>query len=214
MVALVDQAISREKFLRELERWETNDLHQERGWILLAANVDALTVELAFLAKVTTTMGASPLPVVVCAIRLAYENYDLWPPSLTFIDVFTRQPMRPHVRAIQPTPEGLRDVLIDSHLDTNQPFLCVAGIREYHTHPQHSGDSWLLHRQLGEGTMSTICDRVWRYMVKSVVGINVGVQALPDFPLRANVHVVLAQGEVRETPQPSIVNKPQQSVEN
>lgn len=214
MIALVDQTISREKFLRELERWETNELHRERGWILLGADIETLTVELAFLAKVATSMGASPLPVVVCAIRLTYDNYDLWPPSLTFIDVFTRQPVRPHVRAIQPTPEGLRDVLIDSHPETKQPFLCLAGIREYHTHPQHTGDSWLLHRTLGEGSISTICERIWRYMVKTVIGINVGLQALPDYPLRAKVHVVLAQGEIHESPKPEVLNKPSQAAEN
>jgi hypothetical protein len=31
------------------------------------------------------------------------------------------------------------------------PFLCIAGVREYHDHPGHSGDSWDLHRTTGAG---------------------------------------------------------------
>ncbi len=198
---LVDRELSREKLLRELELWGNNAMHRERGWILLDVDEDALVVELAFLAQISTSVGSSPLPIVACAIRLTYENYDLWPPSLTFISAFTRQPIRPHVRAFQANPQGLRDVVIDSHPETNQPFLCLAGIREYHTHPQHTGDNWLLHRELGEGSITTICDRVWRYMVNSIIGVGVHMQALPVWPLRAQISIVLTQGEL-EQPDP------------
>lgn len=29
-----------------------------------------------------------------------------------------------------------------SGVQTNQPFMCMVGIREYHTHQSHVGDSW------------------------------------------------------------------------
>lgn len=195
---LVDRELSRAKLARELELWRDNAMHRERGWILLDVDEDALSVELAFLAQVSLSVGSSPLPIVACAIRLTYDNYDLWPPSLTFISAFSRQPIRPHVRAFQATTEGLRDVVIDSHPDTNQPFLCLAGVREYHTHPQHTGDSWLLHRHLGEGSISTICDRVWRYMANGIIGIGVHMQAFPVWPLRAQISMVLTQGELQQ----------------
>jgi hypothetical protein len=195
---LVDREVSREKLLRELELWRANAMHRERGWILLDVDQDALAVELAFLAQISTSVGSGALPIVACAIRLTYENYDLWPPSLTFISAFTREPIRPHVRAYQGGPQAPRDVVIDSHPETNNPFLCLAGIREYHTHPQHTGDSWLLHRHLGEGSITTICDRIWRYMANTVIGVGVQMQALPLWPLRAQISIVLTQGELQQ----------------
>src|SRR5258706_394570 len=82
---------------------------------------------------------------------LDYTNYALWPPSLTFIDPRTREPASPAVRAPATTPAGVRDALVDGHPDTGRPFLCLPGIREYHNHPQHTGDDWLLHRAVGAG---------------------------------------------------------------
>jgi len=198
-IALVDPEISREKLRREMRRWKATSLYQERGWLLLRYDEEQLVIELAFLAKLSITTGATPLPSVVCAVRLTYENYDLWAPSLTFIDVFSREPTNPHVRAFQGTPTGPRDVLIDGHPETHRPFLCVPGIREYHSHPQHTGDSWLLYRERGDGSISTICDRLWRFMVRNVLGLRVVVQCLPQFPLQAQLSVLLSQGDVESS---------------
>ncbi len=195
---LVDVEVTRRKVQRELELWKANSGHQERGWLLLTYDDMVPLIDVAFLAKIATSAGAGLLPIVVCAIRLTYENYDLWPPSLTFIDVFSRQPTKPHVRAFLATPEGPRDVLIDGHPTTNHPFLCLPGIREYHSHPQHTGDDWLLHREAHEGSISTICDRIWRLMARNVVGLGISMQALPVWPLKAKLAIQLAQGDVIE----------------
>ena len=122
-------------------------------------------MELALLVGLATS-AAGLLPIVVCAIRLTYENYDLWPPSLTFIDIFSREPSPPHIRALLATPQGMTDVLIDGHPSIDRTFLCLPGIREYHSHPQHTGDDWLLHRPMQEGSISTISERLWRMMAK------------------------------------------------
>src|SRR5688572_11370098 len=100
---LVDPDVTRQKFQTELKLWKAHSRHEDRGWAILSEDAQTPAVELAFLASVATSVGVSPLPIVVCAIRLLYDNYDLWPPSLTFIDVFTRKPSRPHVRAFVPT---------------------------------------------------------------------------------------------------------------
>jgi hypothetical protein len=197
---LVEPEVSRTKFRRELDLWLANGVRHERGWVLLTQSEATLSVEVAFLARLSTSVGTVALPVVACAIRLTYENYDIWPPSLTFIDVFTRQPTQPHVRAFMPSEDGPRDVLIDGHPDTGIPFVCFPGIREYHSHPQHSGDSWLLHRSAGEGSLSTVCDRVWRFMARNVVGLSVNVITLPGIPLRAKLNVNLLQGQIAEAP--------------
>lgn len=194
-LVLVDPAVTREKFATELAEWKARPEYRERGWVLLQVDESIPSAEIAFLAKVAISVGRGFLPVVVCAIRLAYDNYDLHPPSLTFIDAFSREATQPHVRAFVTAPEGARDVLIDGHPLTNLPFLCLPGIREYHTHPQHTGDDWLLHRPLKEGSLSVVCERVWLTMARNVVGLNVSLQALPVWPLRAQMEIHLGQGE-------------------
>jgi hypothetical protein len=52
------------------------------------------------------------------------------------------------------------------------PFLCIPGVREYHQHPAHTGNSWLLHRGTGEGTLFFIVDQLWKYGVQGVASYN------------------------------------------
>lgn len=60
------------------------------------------------------------------------------------------------------------------------PFLCLPGVKEYHESPAHSGDSWLLHRGRGEGTLHFILDQLYRYGVQPMrVGIQVQVSFQP-----------------------------------
>lgn len=193
---LVDPIVSREKFQREFDLWKANSKSAERGWLLLNYDNTELTIELAFIASIAMSSGSSFLPIIACGVRLTYENYDLWPPSLTFIDVVSREPQKPHVGAIVQTTGGPQNLVIDGHPTTHRPFLCLAGIREYHTHPQHTGDDWLLHRAAHEGSVSTICDRIWRLMVKNIMGLQVNMQALPLWPLRAQLQIAIAQGDV------------------
>lgn len=195
-MTLVDGDVTRVKFNRELAAWQANPDRTARGWILLSVEDAVPAVEVAFLAKLSVTGNAAALPAVVCAVRISYDNYDLLPPSVMFIDVFTRKAANPQTRAILGTPEGPRDVLIDAHPATLRPFLCVPGVREYHDHPQHTGDDWFLHRASRAGSLWTICDRIWRLMVRNVVGLNVSVQALPVMPMRAQVGLQLAQGDI------------------
>jgi hypothetical protein len=133
---------------------------------------------------------------MVTTIRLTYENYDVWPPSLTFIDFFTRQPAMPHVNALTFDGQSARNLLIASHPATGLPFLCLPGIREYHVHPQHTGDDWLTHRAGGEGSISNVCERVWRLMINNVIGLQLVVQAMPVWPLQAQIGIQLLQGQV------------------
>lgn len=54
--------------------------------------------------------------------------------------------------------------------ENNLPFLCIPGIREYHNHPSHSGDSWLLHRGVGgEGSLGFIIEKLFEYGITPMV---------------------------------------------
>lgn len=84
---------------------------------------------------------------------------------------------------------------------TDVPFLCVPGVWEYHAHPAHSGDPWLLHRGRGEGTLDAILNVLHTYAAAPVVGYRIGMQlaALPTGEMQVTAAVI--QGlALREIP--------------
>lgn len=169
---LVASEVTETKVSAHLAAWhEHADLYRERGWLLLKAA--GTLVEIGFVAP-NAAPGFRVMPI---AIRLRYDNYDVWPPSLTFIDPLTGQPIVPPIPARKREGEVLRDLIVGGHPETGLPFLCLPGIREYHRHPQHSGDDWLRYRAQGMGAPAVICERIWQYMTGPVtgIGVNIGV---------------------------------------
>lgn len=187
---LVPAVVSARKIERDLAAWRSNaEVYRQRGWIMLGHN--DLSIDVGFLARVA--VGRSAMPIMTVAIRLDYTNYDLWPPSVTFIDPNSGEPAQPLVQALDETDGLVTNVLIDQHPATGRPFLCLPGVREYHSHPQHTGDDWLLHRSSGAGNLYVICDRVWRRMARNVLGLQVHSQSLPGMP--PQTQFALAQGD-------------------
>jgi Predicted metal binding domain len=182
--------VTRVKFARQLAQWEANrEYYARRGWILLGHG--DLWVDIAMVADVP--LGVHRVGVISVAFRLSYENFDMWPPSLTFIHPLTREPALPPVQALAQLESGeVRNALIEAHPETGRPFLCLPGVREYHSHPQHRGDSWLLHRASHEGDLAVICDRVWQRMVMNVVGVTASISSV--IGIGWNVEMSLAQG--------------------
>lgn len=198
----VDEVVSRRKFDREISRYrELEDVYRGRGWLLLHAAFPRVLVVFA-------TPKVTP-PSIVCAVRLDFTNYDLVPPSVTFVDPFTEAalPMKglgfKMLRLdgmLGASPETLTarvqqgqlavQELIQAHSPEEIPFLCLPGVRQYHDHPAHTGDSWLLHRCSGEGSLHFILEQIWasgvnpirspNYQVQvSVKGFSVDLAALP-----------------------------------
>jgi hypothetical protein len=191
-VIVVDPDVTRMKLERELELWHENEeTYRRRGWILLGRN--ELEVDIGFLGRLP--IGAQPIPAMTACLRIDFTNFDLEPPSVEFINAFTGEYAPPPVQALVDTDEGPRDLVVHSHPDTNRAFFCVPGIRQYHNHPQHSGDSWLLHRETQEGSLATICDRIWRAMARNLLGVQVQLQTLPG-QLQIQLRLVNAPGEV------------------
>ena len=82
--ALVAPEVSEAKFRRELENWDANaGGYRRRGWLLVARG--ERSVEVAFAAKVP--LLGQVIEVVAATVRIDFTNYDLWAPSVTFIDV-------------------------------------------------------------------------------------------------------------------------------
>lgn len=190
---LVPPEISRAKLAAELENWAANDqVYRRRGWILLDSNVDELRVDVGFISL--AAVGDQQVPLFSAAVRLTYENYDLWPPSLTFIEPRSGNPAPPAVQAIERVDGGEPRNALLLHPGSGRPFLCLPGLREYHSHPQHSGDDWLLHRAEGAGRLAVICDRIWRRMVLNVVGVQVQLLSVPGMGTQLNI--LIAQGDL------------------
>jgi hypothetical protein len=179
---LVDPAISAAKLARQLTDWEANsEIYRERGWSLLDSG--ELHVEIAFNARLPigplNDLVATPL-----AVRIGYENYDVWAPSIRVIDPITRRWLGvPRLRALDfgnadPSGNPL-DLFVDGHPETGRVFLCKPGVREYHSHPEHSGDDWLLYRGRGFGTLGQLCEVLWRLTARAVTGLNLLAQRIP-----------------------------------
>lgn len=179
---LVDPAVSLAKFTRELAvvRARSSDLRR-RGWWVLDATFPNVIV--AYVSAVVQPRA------VIFAARINFDNYDLWAPSVRIVDPFTAAPLR--AREIPPTltfnrPKqtlvqipGVGDVpavvdqpLLLTHGPDELPFFCIPGVREYHEHPAHSGDDWFLHRHRGEGTLYFLLEKLARYGLESVRGLQ------------------------------------------
>src|SRR5580698_6101462 len=77
--------------------------------------------------------------------RFDLHDYDLRAPSLDFRDPWTNELLNfdTMFRGLEfEKTRGAHQVLLPDHPTTHKPFLCLRGIREYHEHPQHTGDDW------------------------------------------------------------------------
>lgn len=154
-----DVVVSTSKFDRQVRTWATNeDLYRSRGWVL-AAHGDRW-VELVLFAE------SQPRIVAVCA-GVDYVNFDIEPPSITFIDPVTREPARPFAEPLQLDQNGKPVSLLVNHPLLGRPFWCLPGNLEFHQHPQHDGDPWLTDpRATRQGDLAVIAERLWQQSVR------------------------------------------------
>jgi hypothetical protein len=181
---LVDPAVSRAKFVREVGRFrDLADHHARNGCWLAKAEFPTAFV-------VFGTPKIKP-PAVAFGAVFDFTNYDLWAPSVRLVDPFTQEPYKakevptPLPRRVPPSPaqaaggiEAAIQHILQAHGSDDIPFICLPGIREYHAHPAHSGDSWLLHRCGGEGTLHNLVTQLYRYGTEYIVGYRVAISGL------------------------------------
>lgn len=175
----VDPVVSRAKFEQEIAAFQAAASWQRsRGVFLLEANFP--TVLVAFV-----TPNIHPRAIAF-GVLFDFTNYDLEPPSVKFVDPLTGAGLNvdqlttrlPRQAPQQVAPQLIQgpngqlipvqiqvqpQALVQAHEPDKIPFLCIAGVREYHEHPAHTGDSWLLHRGQGEGTLGFLIDQLVKY---------------------------------------------------
>ncbi len=185
-MAKIDPDVSRLKFERERDRLnEQRSTLQSRGIFVIGSPTYPI-VELLFVPRQSLKVvvaakqsGSIILPQgAVLAVELpslsarAFKahfdltDYDLRAPSLEFRDLWTDSvlPYDTMFRALEYEKERKAHVvLLGDHPTTHKPFLCLRGIREYHEHPQHSGDDWLLYRE--QMSLFSIVMSVWRVTI-------------------------------------------------
>ena len=188
---LADPLVSRAKFEREIEQFrELAGDYAQRGWLLVEADFPCVFV----------VMAAPQLkpPPIVTGVLLDYTDYDLRPPSVRLADAFSREPFKaselptnllrqvevevdamPIGLALPPGVAAQRMVqqqpLMQAYGPESVPFLCIAGVREYHEHPAHSGDRWELHRRDGAGRLVRILEVIDTYGIRPLNGYGVNL---------------------------------------
>lgn len=178
---LVDPAVSRMKFDWEVTRFRVlADDHARNGCWLAKAEFPT-----AFI--VFGTPKLKP-PAVAFGAVFDFTNFDLWPPSVRLVNPFTQEPYKtkelPTVlpRQVPATQEqaaqGLAAAfqsIVQSYGPDEIPFVCLPGVREYHDHPGHSGNSWLLRRGHGEGTLYNLVTHLYHYGSEYVIAYQAQV---------------------------------------
>lgn len=185
----VDPNVNRLKYNRELVRLQEQRQELEKRGILLLGSTNFPYIDLFFVPRhflraviPLTQQGALFLPAGARAAievpslsarafkaRFDLSDYDLDAPGLDFLDPWTDEPMQYNTmfRALQFDQHRKGQiVLLDEHPITHRPFLCMRGIREYHNHPQHSGDEWLLYRS--SMNMFSMVMSLWRVAIDIV----------------------------------------------
>ena len=115
---VVDPNVTRLKFEREFELWRENaETYRRRGWILLGHR--ELEVDIGSLGRLP--LGPQPMPAMSACVRIDFTNYDLWPPSVEFINPLTGEYAPPPVQALVDSDEGPRNLVVQMHPDTNRP---------------------------------------------------------------------------------------------
>lgn len=183
----IDPAVNRAKFDAELRKLRNQRVALERRGIFALADSSFPYINVYYAQRGPTylllppppnatvpagSMMATQLPALAATgfkARFDLTDYDLIAPSLDFFELGTDKPLEfaTMFRALEfEEVRGAHPVLLPAHPKTGRPFLCLRGIREYHEHPQHSGDDWLLYRD--QTSLFSLVLAVWRVTVDLV----------------------------------------------
>ncbi len=184
----VDPVVCRAKFQREVDEFKAQRAvyHQRGVWLLDDTFPEVFLVLMAV---------RQPPFSAVFGVVINFENYDVEPPSVRFVHPVTRQPLRamdlphgmPRIKRMKgpngepatgPHGEAMfeQQPLVQAEDPQRPGFVCLQGVREYHTHPAHTGDSWWLHRGTGIGRLAYLVNVLARYGIDTVQGIRVQMQ--------------------------------------
>lgn len=173
---VVDPHVSQAKFHKELTLFQSleSTFYRERGIILENDSFPKLLVSFS-----TTKLVRS---IHVFTVQIDFTNYDLEPPSIIFVDHETKKPIKIEqlqtrmMRKIKVADSAKEKTplipLIMAQKADHKPFVCIPGVREYHQHPSHTNDPWIVHRGSGEGTLGFLLDQLYEYGTNAIIGYS------------------------------------------
>lgn len=135
------EAASRALFEEEVAKLRP-ELLESRGWTLFSKEYPSLDV------------GFSAQDGARLRLRLLCNDWNELPPSVEFLDWGGA-----YLGTINRDPAGVFNN--SAHPATGRPFICMKGVREYHTHPSHTNDSWAAIRGKDNFTLGGILTQLW-----------------------------------------------------
>lgn len=179
-IQFVDQEVTRIKFEKELQEFKQNeDDYRRKGIICIKADFPSIMLLFAI-------PQLKPQPIAF-AVNIDFTNWDVEPPSVKFIDPFSEKALhREDIKinffqvkdknAIKTHPNGqLAELDLLQGQNEILPFFCIPGVKEYHQHPAHSGNSWMLHRTKGEGKLCVLIEQLYKHSIAQSAGFTVTI---------------------------------------
>ncbi|HMJ69742.1 MAG TPA: putative metal-binding protein [Cyclobacteriaceae bacterium] len=162
---VTDPEVTRKKFEQEVRKFRAVE-QQYRTKGILIQNIQFPKIQFAFC---STKLQPN---IIGYSVLLDFTNYDTEPPSIKFVNPFTNGKLKreeiPFAFLQFKSPFQHQDLIQGG--GTMDIFFCIPGVREYHQHPAHSGDSWLLYRGKGEGTLLFILDQLYLHSLSTIRG--------------------------------------------
>ncbi len=135
------EAASRALFEEEVTKFHP-ELLESRGWTLFSKDFPVLDV------------GFSAKDGARLRLRFVCNDWNERPPSVEFLDWGGQQ-----LAGIERDPASVFNN--SPHPATGRPFICMKGVREYHTHPSHTNDAWEAIRGGDKFTLGGILTQLW-----------------------------------------------------
>lgn len=137
---VLEERVARRKFREAEELYENRAAFAPLRWDFVRPVFSRIRV---------TRQRADGSPVI--GVELELRNYDFLPASVRYVDPRGQSlswlDLAPFVRAFPAKDSGpAKRWIVEAHASTGLPFLCRAGVFEYHTHLQHRNDRWDQHR--------------------------------------------------------------------
>lgn len=169
----VEISVTRKKFDTEIQEYkDLESQYRKKGIFCLDISFPNITLMFAIPQII-------PYPIAFAA-KFDYSNWDAEPPSIIFVNPFSGENIIGNEIRIQFLQKNTNNHLGQPSImdllqsrETGTPFICIPGVKEYHNHPAHSGDSWFLYRTKGEGKLITLIDQLYKHSIIPAVGYNV-----------------------------------------
>lgn len=118
------------------------ELRARRGWTIHSATFPILDLSFSAPGRETTRL------------RVHCDDWNSLPPSIVWLDKEGNL-----AKTIAAAPGGQFQ---QAHSVTGRPFVCMAGVREYHTHSSHIADVWDSYKSRSGYDLGGIITQVWR----------------------------------------------------